>query len=216
MKAILILLLFAGSVYAKDLGTVGNTYPVSEKDMMSEIENRAAQVNWQAIIKRETANVKKNAGNGGIKLPIAQKTRSFYLDMTYILDHEINTYNQKGEITGVLYPKGFVYNPLDYMKVKETYVMFNGNLKAEVNWFKQRYARTPLVYPLITEGNAIEIAEQIGRPVYVLREDMRTLFKLEHTVSVVYPEGRKMRVDEIVVKDEKHNNSDNSRNIKRK
>lgn len=216
MRLVIILLLFSFVTYAKDLGTVGNTYPVAEKDLMSEIEERAAKVDWKSIIRRETENVKKNAGKGGIFLPKAEKNRSFYLNMTYVLDHDINTYNQKGEITGILYQKGFVYNPLDYVKVKETYVVFNGKRQKEIDWFKAKYSLVPLVYPLITEGNAIEIANHIGRPVYVLRDDMRKLFKLEHTVSVIYPEGKRMRVDEIMVSDEKVNSVNTSRSYKHK
>lgn len=211
MKRILIPILFiaALSALAADLGTVGKVYKIAEQDMMAEIEERASKVDWKAVLKRETENIKKKAGDANLKLPMAVKKRSFYLDMTYSLDHDINTYDQQGKITGVLYPKGFKYNPLDYIKVKETYVILNGNRNAEVDWFKKKYALTPLVYPLITEGNALQVAEKIGRPVYVLQDNMKKIFKLEHTVSIVYPEGRRMRVDEIAVNDEK-NTSDNT------
>lgn len=201
--AVCCLFLLFNAAYAKDLGTVGTTYPIAEKDLMIEIEARAASVDWKSIIAKEKENVKKTAAKADTNIPAADKNKTFYLDMTYMLDHDIYTYNTAGEITGVLYPKGFIYNPLDYIQIKEIYVILNGNRKSEVEWFKRKYALSPLVYPLITEGNAIEIAENIGRPVFILRKNMKELFKIEKTISIVYPEGRKLRVDEIVVKDEK-------------
>lgn len=202
--AICFLFLMFNAAYAKDLGTVGTTYPIAEKDMMSEIEARAASVDWKSIIAKEKENVKKTAAKADTNIQAADMNKTYYLDMTYMLDHDIYSYNTAGEITGVLYPKGFIYNPLDYIQTKEIYVILNGKRKSEVEWFKKKYALSPLVYPLITEGNAREIAEDIGRPVSVLRDNMKELFKIEKTISVVYPEGRQLRVDEIVVKDEKN------------
>lgn len=206
MKTVVVCCIFLlwNVIYAKDLGTVGTTYPIAEKDMMTEIEERAASVDWKSIIAKEKENVKKTAAKADTRIPAADKNKTFYLDMTYMLDHDIHTYNTAGEITGILYPKGFIYNPLDYIKIKEIYVILNGNRKSEVEWFKNKYALSPLVYPLITEGDAIEVAESIGRPVYILKDNMKELFKIERTVSIVYPEGRKLRVDEIVVKNEKN------------
>lgn len=204
------------TVHARDLGTYGHTYVVAEKDLMSDIEDRSKRVDWKRIFSKARAETKKTAARGRIFVPRAQSNKTYYLNMTYVLDHDIKTYNTKGEVTGILYPKGFVYNVLDYLPVKETYVVFNGDRKEEVNWFKREYAITPLVYPIITQGNAMDVAEKLGRPVYVLRDNMKDLFKIEATVSVVYPQGRRMRVDEIVVQDENNNTTHNSHSSGRK
>lgn len=217
MKALLLTIMLLTSVaFAKDLGTIGHTYRIAEPDLMSDIEKRAASVDWKSVISKAKKDTKEKVGIVKSVLPRAEANKTYYLDMTYVLDHDINTYNSKGDVTGVLYPKGFIYNVLDYIQVQETYVFLNGNRSAEVDWFKRTYSGIPLVYPIISEGNTLKVAEKLGRPVYALRDNMKKLFRLEATVSVVYPERRRMRVDEVVVQDEKDNHARNSHNSGRK
>lgn len=131
--------------------------------------------------------------------------------MTYTLDKDIPRVNPQGQVVGILYPKGYKFNPLEYMMISETYVIINGSRKAELDWFIANYKNKPLVYPLLTEGNAFDVAERLGRPVYLLDDKIKKLFQIEQTVSVVYPEGKFMRVDVLRIKDEeKHDNDTGS------
>ncbi len=41
------------SAHAKDLGIAGATYPIAEKDALAEIEERAKQVDWEKVIKKD-------------------------------------------------------------------------------------------------------------------------------------------------------------------
>ena len=210
MRAVLIaLLLIPAAVFAKDLGITGRTYPVAEKDLLHEIENRAAQTDWAALFKAEENRIRNEAGKGKIPLPAADNATSYLIDMTYTLPHDIPKVSPEGQIVGVLYPKGYKFNPLEYTKINETYIIFNGNRKAEVDWFVSNYRNQPLVYPIISEGNVFDVAERLGRPVYLLDEQLRKLFQIERTVSVVYPEGKFMRVDVIKVNDEENNSRNN-------
>lgn len=210
MKAVLIaLLLIPAAVFSKDLGTTGKTYPVAEKDLLHEIENRAAQTDWEGIFRKEQEKIRNEAGKGKIPLPAADNATSYLIDMTYTLPHDISKVSPEGQIVGVLYPKGYKFNPLEYTKINETYVIFNGSRKAEVDWFVSNYRNQPLVYPIISEGNVFDVAERLGRPVYLLNNEIRKLFQIERTVSVVYPEGKFMRVDVLRITDEENNNRNN-------
>jgi conjugal transfer pilus assembly protein TraW len=65
MRAILIaLIMLPAAVFAKDLGTVGNTYPIAEKDMIHEIEDRASNVDWASMFKQEEEKIREEAGRG--------------------------------------------------------------------------------------------------------------------------------------------------------
>jgi conjugal transfer pilus assembly protein TraW len=206
MRALLIaLIMLPVAVFAKDLGTVGNTYPIAEKDMIHEIEDRASNVDWASMFKQEEEKIREEAGRGKIHLPASDNATSYLIDMTYTLDKDIPKVNPQGQIVGVLYPKGYKFNPLEYMVINETYVIFNGSKKVEVDWFISNYKNKPLVYPLLSEGNVFEVAEKLGRPVYLLDEQIKKLFRIEQTVSVVYPEGKFMRVDVLRIKDEENN-----------
>lgn len=96
--------------FARYLGTVGNVYPVVEPDALAEIKEAAARVDWEkAIDQRKKLPMIKNFKPGDLHpLPAATAARSFLVDMTYTLDADIP--DGKG---GVLYPRGFSFNPLN-------------------------------------------------------------------------------------------------------
>ena len=52
----------------------------------------------------------------------ARKERTFLVDMTYTLDRDIA--DEKGN---VVYPKGYTFNPLDYITYPGTLVILDGN-----------------------------------------------------------------------------------------
>ncbi|ADD67357.1 putative cytoplasmic protein [Denitrovibrio acetiphilus DSM 12809] len=210
MRVFFIMIAFVVPLFAKDLGTFGTTYGIAEKDIITEIEKRASETDWQRKFEAEKDRLRKEAGMASMSLPPADKDRSYYVDMTYTLDKDIPKVDTTGKIIGVLYSKGFTYNPLDYADITETYVILNGKREAELQWFSKYYKDDYRAYPLITEGDAFEVAEKLGRGVFKLDSQFRERFSIENTVSVIYEDfSRKMmRVDVIKVKDEK--NSDNN------
>jgi hypothetical protein len=56
---------------------------------------------------------------------------------------------------------------------------------------------------LITKGNFTKLAEEMGRPVYYLKDIIAEKLNLRNTVSVVYREKNNMRVDVYAVAKEK-------------
>ncbi|RJP54071.1 MAG: hypothetical protein C4583_03515, partial [Anaerolineaceae bacterium] len=112
-RTILVIAIFisisrANASFAKHLGTVGNVYPVVESDALAEIREAAVQVDWEKAIERQKklAMIKNFRPRDLHPLPAAKADRSFLVDMTYTLDSNIP--DGKG---GVLYPKGFTFNP---------------------------------------------------------------------------------------------------------
>jgi conjugal transfer pilus assembly protein TraW len=210
MRIFLIVFVFAVPLFARDLGTFGTTYKIAEKDIITEIEKRASETDWQGKFESEKDRLRKEAGMASMSLPPAEKDRSYYVDMTYTLGKNIPKVDTSGKITGVLYSKGFTYNPLDYADITETYVILNGTREAELRWFDKYYKDDYRAYPIITEGDAFDVAEKLGRGVFKLDAQFRDRFEIENTVSVIYEDfSRKMmRVDVIKVKDEK--DSDNN------
>jgi conjugal transfer pilus assembly protein TraW len=210
MRIFLIVFVFTVPLFARDLGTFGTTYKIAEKDIITEIEKRASDTDWQGKFESEKDRLRKEAGIASMSLPPAEKDRGYYVDMTYTLDKNIPKVDTSGKITGVLYSKGFTYNPLDYADITETYVILNGTREIELEWFSKYYKDDYRVYPIITEGDAFDVAEKLGRGVFKLDAQFRDRFEIENTVSVIYEDfSRKMmRVDVIKVKDEK--DSDNN------
>ncbi len=192
------MLVLAGSGYAKDLGTAGATYPIAEKDAITEMQERAKQVDWEKAIKKDKMEKAiKNFKPGGIKqLPRAADSRVFHVDMTYTLEVDI-----KDKDWNVLYPKGFVFNPLDYIHNPGTiFVVINGADQSQVNWFKKsRYMSDPNVTLMITDGPYYELSKRLKRPVFYAIDGVVERFELQYLPSIIQQKGRFMEVNEIDV-----------------
>jgi conjugal transfer pilus assembly protein TraW len=198
LGSLLLLIALKGAAYAKDLGVVGATYPVSEKDALQQIEDRARQIDWGKYLNKD--KMKKVVTNfrpeDMIALKTAERNTTFTVSMTYILEHDIP--DGKG---GILYPKGYTFNPLDYVVFPKTLVFINGSDRRQVDWFKaSTFYKDYKVMLLITDGLFQELSEELKRPVYYAKREIIERFKLRAVPSVVVQKNRKMEVNEIAIK----------------
>ena len=78
-------------------------------------------------------------------------------------------------------------------------VIFNGDNKKEKEWVKYYYKNQFNSMFLITKGNFAKLSEEMGSPVYYLKDIIAEKLNLRNTVSVVYREKNNMRVDVYAV-----------------
>ena len=109
--------------WAKDLGTFGAVYPIAEPDSLAELKEKAAKVDWKRHLDREklTRKVRNYKPSDLKRLPATARDRAFLSDLSYTLDVDIP--DGKG---GILYPKGYTFNPLDYIQMRRTIVVIDG------------------------------------------------------------------------------------------
>ena len=200
--AVFVFLMFVSApVFAKDLGVIGVVYPIIEKDALDEIQSRAKQINWgNYFSKDKIEKIIKNHKPGDLKtLPKAKKDRIFSVDLTYALDFDIP--DGSGNI---LYPKGYTFNPLDYVIFPNILVVIDGDDREQIDWFKgSKYAQDPSVMLLITEGSYWNLTEKLKRPVFYATSDILQKFQISNLPSVVYQKTRLMEVAEYVVSKKK-------------
>ena len=186
------------------LGTFGDTYPIKEKDALLEIEEKIKQIDAEKIRTELEYKFRNYKPDDWRNLGPADKDYSYLVDLTYTLDVDIPRIGENGNIEGVLYPKGYSFNPLDYTPVDPTpLVVFNGDSKEEKEWVKKYCGNGCNAMLVITEGTFSKVAEELQRPVYYLKEIMAKKLKLKNTISVVKREGNKMRVNVYSVKKRK-------------
>lgn len=189
-------LLFTNCGYAHaitDLGVVGKVYSIKERDALEEVEAKAKTVDW----KKEFGKIKpeKYRPKDLRNLPRAQKSSSFLVDMTYTLDMDIP--DGKG---GILYPKGYTFNPLDYIPFRKVMVVINAEDKDQVSWFKKSpYAGRVEVMLLITDGSFVDTAKAVKHPVFYAMGKLVDRFNLKAVPSIVRQDGRFMLVEEVLV-----------------
>jgi len=191
-----LVLLFVQPGLARVLGTFGKTYPVIERDALEEIQERAAQVNWKSALDRIRPEGFRPKGLPD--LPRAAKDRSFLVDMTYTLGFDIP--DGKG---GILYPKGYRFNPLDYLPFNQTLVVFDGDDPLQVAWLKASGLLSKSgTMLLLSDGSFIDVGKGLNRLAYYASPQIVERFHLRVTPSVIRRRGKLMEVQEIRVERE--------------
>ena len=190
----MVAVLIATAANAKELGTVGATYAIAEKDALVEIEQKAKNIDWSTVIKRKPID-EYNGPEDRRSLPRAARDRSFPVDMTYTL--QIDIPDGKGR---VLYPKGYTFNPLEYVAFTKTLVIINGNDQEQVKWFAaSEYGSRIDVMLLLTEGHYGRLGKKLDVPLFYANSQIVERLHLAAVPSVVKQEGKEMVVREIAV-----------------
>ncbi|MHB8057071.1 MAG: hypothetical protein ACYDHC_04155 [Desulfuromonadaceae bacterium] len=192
--AVIALVFGVSSVQAKVIGTYGTTYRITERDALTEIEERARQVDWNKVLdKRKVENYQGPPDKAS--LPRAKRNRILLVDMTYTT--EIDVPDGKG---GILYPKGYTFNPLDYVTYPKTLVIINGTDPDQVKWFTaSEYDKRLDVTLLLTEGNFGTVSKRISRPLFYADRKIVDRLKLKSVPSVIKQKGRLMEVTEVML-----------------
>lgn len=195
--AIFISILGVDGSFARHLGTDGNIYPVVEPDALAEIRTAAARVDWEKVIDRQQklAMIKKFRPRDLHPLPAAKTDRSFLVDMTYTLDADIP--DGKG---GVLYPKGFTFNPLDYVKLTSLLVVIDAGDSQQIRWFKSSpYADDYRTRLILSGGDYYDLAQELDRPVFYLVDTVARRLQLAAVPSVIRQQDNMLQISEVRV-----------------
>ena len=182
------------------LGTLGQTYQIAERDALKELKKRVSEINWNKVFNREKIEKAIRDYRPDLEpLPRAHKERVRLVDMTYTLPFDIP--DGKG---GILYLRGYTFNPLDYIHFDRTVVVIDGDDPEQVRWFSHsKYASQINTMLLLTGGSYFAIQKKLERPVFYATTDIIRRFQLEAVPSVVRRHGRYMEVREIDLKQRK-------------
>ncbi|BCO09263.1 hypothetical protein GF1_16390 [Desulfolithobacter dissulfuricans] len=144
-----------------------------------------------------TALIKKYQPKDLQRLPAATENKKFLVDLTYTLNRNIP--DGQG---GILYPKGYSFNPLDYVNLSSILVVIDGSDRRQVEWFKDSpYADDFRCRLLLSGGDFYDLIMDLGRPAFYLSAEIADRLKLAAVPSVVVQQGNKMLVQEILVPD---------------
>lgn len=187
-------LALASPAYAIVVGQSGATYPIIEKDALKEIKQRVAEAKW----KKQRQNLKKSIlayrPPDVPNLPRAKRDLTFMVDPTYTLARNIP--DGKG---GILYPKGYTFNPLNYISLPTTIIFLNGADRKQVKWFmKSPYAQANVMV-LLTGGNSYTLGKQFQQPLFYASDRIVKRFHITAVPAVLYQEGKLLGVNEYEV-----------------
>jgi conjugal transfer pilus assembly protein TraW len=185
-----------------NLGVVGETYPIAEPDVVAELKEATAIKNRfrdDEFFERMKIYQPEDLHH----LSRATRDRTFLVDMTYTLERDLLDGDGK-----VIYPKGFTFNPLDYVSFSGGMLVIDGSDPTQVRWFtKTPYVNNHRVRLLLSGGYAYNLIEELKRSVFYLTDEIADRLQLAAAPSLVIQKGDKLQVREILVPEEgRHDN----------
>jgi conjugal transfer pilus assembly protein TraW len=166
----------------------GETYPFAEQDLLDQIQKHI-EANKEAI----EARLKTLQGQAREKikdykpkditapLPRATADRTFEPDMSYVVQQDIK--DARGV---VIYPKGYRYNPLDYVWLKTSYVVIDATDRLQIEWLKQSGFLNKLQYQIwLSNGNWQQTSKELNQSVFFVNQAITDRFQLKRVPSLI-------------------------------
>lgn len=163
-----------------------STYPIAEKDILDEIEAKKPQA-YKEFKKQLTASQEHIKAIHGEELPASNKSYSYWVEQSYTLEQDMPRVDSQGRVVGVLYPKGFKFNPLAYMPVMPTdMIVFDPSKKKEVAIVKALLAKSTN-YKLLTTNCPLEKWNMYGinRQMFRLTKEIKERANVKATPSII-------------------------------
>lgn len=201
LRLLVALIVFSsGLAAAEDLGRIGTTYKIAERDLIEVFKERAqARVDdgsWGKVMEQQRDKMKAYAARPiGKKLPRALQYSVRHYDPTIVLEQDISDSNGK-----ILYPKGTKVNPFDYRNYTRTLCFFDGDDKAQVEWAAQ-YCFDPVkARAILVNGPVIDLSNKYKTQLFFDQYGMLSRhFKLKAVPSVVRQTGKVFAIEEFGV-----------------
>ncbi|WP_084438936.1 conjugal transfer protein TraW [Sphingobium sp. TCM1] len=179
----LMLSLACGNPALAATSTIGRTWPIAEPDAMAEIEARAARA--PSLVSRLGPRSSWSALQAA-PLMQARVDRVRSLVPFYTVEEDIRLPDGR-----LLYPKGFTFNPLDYVSLPQRLVIVHPR---DLGWALKQARFTDFI--LLTAGDALDLSERSGRPLFILEERVKERLGLTVAPVIVAQQGKKLVLTE--------------------
>lgn len=143
--------------FGKDLGRFGTVFPILEKDMVEDIQERLREAkkdgrlaSFKAALKKDLEAVVKTPKPVSF-LKAVQKEREFKVDPSVILETDITIPRDDGSIV-TLGRKGDRINPLDYTRFETPLLFLDGDNEAQRDFAKDLVLKNPRTKCLLIKG----------------------------------------------------------------
>ncbi len=187
------------SASARDLGNFGEVFPIAEPDLLALIKGKISAMFADGGMKRLTTEMQGKARGyanrpKGLDLPRATEDRSFTLDLSIRVDHDLADQN------GVVFAAaGTVVNPLAWSGFDKAILFIDGDDPDQVAWaVKQGDELGSLI--VLTQGAPLDLSKALGRRFWFDQSGiLANRFQIAHLPSRVTRADPVMRIDEVAL-----------------
>ena len=185
---------------ASDLGVVGPTYEIAERDLIEVMKDKFRRMEKTGELAKGQENYKKQVLDAvekpkpvpGIKN--TETAQTYFLDPTWTLDR--NVVDEKGTL---LFPSGTKVNPLDYAPLTQQLLFFDQRERSQVAFAKRFIEQsTSRVKLILVGGEPLKLMRLWKREVFYDQGGVLSRkFLLKHSPAIVSQDGKRLRIDEI-------------------
>lgn len=197
---IFLFFILASHLSAKDLGVMGDIYPIEEPDFLEFLQSRAAVIEKNGGLQQLQNKMQQDAVQyrdrpkpvSGIQTTHDNKSWDF--DPSIVLDHDVLT--PEGKVIAVA---GTHVNPLVYISLKKTLIFYDADDEAQVKWAVaqdiQRKGQDKLI---LVNGRLLSEEKRFGKPIYFDQKGLLTTrFSIKHVPATVSQNGLLLHISEI-------------------
>ena len=202
IQAILISLcvFFAPLIWAKNIGVIGEVYPIAEFDLLVWMTSKAKALvdsgQWQKIMSQRLAEMKHYAERPSPVEGLSATTqrRSWFYEPSLVMPK--NASDSSGH---VLIAAGTKLNPLDKIKLDNVLIFYDGDNPGQTDWVKQEIiAFKGQVKLILVNGSVPDQQQKTGERVYFDQAGAFVKrFGIQHIPAMVIQEGNQLKVTEI-------------------
>jgi len=184
-----------------DLGAHGQTYPVTEIDLLEAFQQKAREFDWEKWKTKAAEDYWKKAPF--TELPLATTARVRQIDPTVVVPKDIVTPDGK-----VIARAGETFNPLESVGFHQTLVIYDATDPLQVAFARKvlaeaRGAKVKLITTAVDREKGadgyIDMEIAMKHPVYMLNSAVRDAFHLERVPSTVTATTNRFVVTEVPV-----------------
>jgi conjugal transfer pilus assembly protein TraW len=189
------------SIFAKDLGVVGTTYPIAEKDFVTMAQQKIQEKldhegiqGWQ-IQQQEAIRVAADrpVPVEGLR-PTIQPRRRFW-DPSIVIPYDVRSANG-----AIVVKAGTRFNPLGKNSLKNALIFFNGDDPKEVSWAqKQNQVLKGRVLLILVNGSLSQVQSHFPQKHVYFDQGGRLTQKLQITQipAIVTQVGSQLEISEV-------------------
>lgn len=202
LKVALLVVLIASSddVLAKDLGRIGPSYPIIERDLIEviheRIQNKIEAGELDALHQGLIEDSKSYATRpSGVTLPRALVYRAVEINPVYTLEQDITDGDGK-----LLFKAGTQVNPLHYKPLSKMLCFIDGDDLQQVAWVKTHCSEDLANKLILVDGDYLAITKQLNRRLYFdQRGYLVDRFDIRSLPAVIRQSGEVLYLEEFPI-----------------
>jgi len=204
LKSILLGMTISTSVFAYDLGVVGNTFPIKEPSLFATLAFQMLKVDWKNVDKNIAEDAKKKLHNMKYAdLTLAQEDKLRLVDPTVIIQQDITAPTLDGG-TVILAKKGQKVNPLDYARPVTKMFFFDPSDEEQLQLALAEDKKHPnQIYLIAVGGDIADLAEKLNKPIFYAYDKIIKKLNVQHFPSLVGTKGKNIAIAEFVTINQK-------------